>query len=52
MQEFFKLAERGDVATDQLLNALFLVTSGEQPPEEIRKKLPEALLRPLSAARP
>jgi len=50
VEEFFKLAERGHLATDQLLNVLFLVTSGEQPPDEIRKKLPDALLRPLSAA--
>jgi MoxR-like ATPase len=50
IEEFVKLGDRGNMATDQLLNALFLVTSGEQPPDEIRKKLPEALLRPLSAA--
>jgi MoxR-like ATPase len=50
VEEFFKLADRGNVATDQFLNALFLVTVGEQAPDEIRKKLPDALLRPLSAA--
>ena len=52
IEEFFKLADRGSVATDQFLNALFLVTSGEQPPDEIRKKLPDALLRPLNAPGP
>ena len=50
---FLGLADRGDdVATDQLLNAVYLATSGGQPPEELRGKLSEVLLRPLSAAAP
>jgi MoxR-like ATPase len=49
---FLDLADRGDVATDQLLNAVYLATSGQQTPEELREKLSEVLLRPLSVAGP
>jgi MoxR-like ATPase len=48
VSEYLRLADQGNVAPDQLLNALFLVFSGEHLPEDIRQKLPEALLRPLS----
>lgn len=47
---FLDLADRGDVATDQLLNAVYLTASGGQTPDELREKLAEVLLRPLSAA--
>lgn len=49
---FLTLADRGDVATDQLLNAVYLAASGGQAPDELREKLAEVLLRPLSAAGP
>jgi MoxR-like ATPase len=51
IDEFLR-AERGDRATDQLLNAVYLATSSEQPPEEIRRRLTEVLLRPLTATGP
>ena len=47
VDKYLKLAEEGNVAPDQLLNALFLVSRGGRLPDDLRKKLPEALLRPL-----
>jgi MoxR-like ATPase len=38
----------GDLANDQLLNAIYLASSGGRPPEETRSRLLDALLRPLS----
>lgn len=47
---FLDLADRGgDVATDQLLNAVYLAAPGGQAPDELREKLAKVLLRPLSA---
>jgi MoxR-like ATPase len=46
--DFVDRRERGDLATDQLLNALYLVTSGIRPPEATRDRLVEALLRQLT----
>jgi MoxR-like ATPase len=45
---FVDRREQGDLATDQLLNALYLVTTGVRPPEATRDRLVEALLRPLT----
>jgi MoxR-like ATPase len=47
---FLDLRERGEVATDQLLNAIFLVTSGARPPESTRARLRANLIRDLDAA--
>ncbi|AHH96335.1 MoxR family ATPase [Kutzneria viridogrisea] len=38
----------GDLANDQLLNAIYLATSGGRPQEETRGRLLDALLRPLN----
>ncbi|MEU1241719.1 MoxR family ATPase [Micromonospora parva] len=47
---FLDLRDRGAVATDQLLNAIFLVTSGVRPPESTRARLRANLIRDLEAA--
>ncbi|GIG59440.1 ATPase AAA [Longispora fulva] len=44
---FLEQRYRSEVATDQLLNAIYLVTSGIRPPEATRERLRAALLRPL-----
>ncbi len=44
-----RLASRGDLATDQLLNAVFLVTRSIAPGSEQRQGLVDLLLRELSA---
>jgi MoxR-like ATPase len=46
--DFIDRRERGDLATDQLLNALYLVTTGVRPPQATRDRLVDALLRPLT----
>ncbi|GAA3954038.1 MoxR family ATPase [Actinomadura viridis] len=50
--EFLDRRARGDLATDQLLNAIFLATSGSRPPESTLRELVEALLRPLDVTGP
>ncbi|REE95484.1 AAA family ATPase [Thermomonospora umbrina] len=40
----------GDLATDQLLNALYLATSGSRPPDRTLPELIESILHPLDAA--
>jgi MoxR-like ATPase len=52
VRDFVELRERGDLATDQLLNAVYLVTSGLRPPDSARERLLAALLRQLDTARP
>ncbi|WP_119727840.1 AAA family ATPase [Thermomonospora amylolytica] len=47
--EFLERRSRGDLATDQLLNAIFLATSGARAPESAMETLREAILRPLDA---
>jgi MoxR-like ATPase len=50
IDQFLKQRDRGDiVTTDQLLNAIYLVTSGVRPPESTRARLHSALIRDLSA---
>ena len=49
IRDFVERREHGDVATDQLLNAIYLVTSGATPPESTRERLNAALLRELDA---
>ncbi|SEG16284.1 AAA domain (dynein-related subfamily) [Thermomonospora echinospora] len=50
IQEFLDRQTRGDLATDQLLNAIYLATSGARPPQSDLEELREAILRPLDAA--
>ena len=50
VRDFVEQRERGDLATDQLLNAVYLVTSGLRPPEAARERLLASLLRQLDAA--
>jgi MoxR-like ATPase len=47
--DFLARRARGELATDQLLNAIFLATSGARPPDTEIGELIEALLRPLDA---
>jgi MoxR-like ATPase len=51
VREFLDRRERTDVATDQLLNAIYLVKSGV-PPEATRERLTDALLRSLDVGAP
>jgi MoxR-like ATPase len=51
VREFLERRERTDVATDQLLNAIYLVRAGV-PPEATRERLTDALLRSLDAGAP
>jgi len=51
INHFLDRRERGDVVTtDQLLNAIFVVTSGSRPPESTRARLRANLIRDLSAS--
>lgn len=50
IQKFLTRRTQSDMATDQLLNAIFLVTSGSMAPETTLKELAEAVLRPLDAS--
>ncbi|MFC6883325.1 MULTISPECIES: AAA family ATPase [Actinomadura] len=52
IREFLDRRAQGDLATDQLLNAIFLATSGSRPPETTLAELVEAILRPLDVTRP
>jgi MoxR-like ATPase len=48
VEEFLKRRDRDDLATDQLLNALYLLTRPAGPGGDDRSKLIEALLRSLA----
>ncbi len=48
IDEFLAAREAGDLATDQLLNLIFLATTGRRPGPELRDRLVSVLLRPLS----
>lgn len=48
IQRFLRGRDHGDLATDQLLNAIYLATSGSRPPAETREHLLQRLLRPLN----
>jgi MoxR-like ATPase len=53
INHFLDQRDRGDVVTtDQLLNAIFVVTSGARPPESTRARLRGNLIRDLSASGP
>ena len=47
LQRFLRLRGDGDVATDQLLNALYLSAYSRQQPAATRDRIIESLLRPL-----
>jgi MoxR-like ATPase len=50
IDRFLDQRDRGDVVTtDQLLNAIYLVTSGIRPPESTRRRLVGNVIRDLSA---
>jgi hypothetical protein len=48
MDKYSESLDRGDITTDQFLNAIYLVALGQQPSEE---QLSAVLLRPSGAAR-
>ncbi|MBE1534350.1 AAA family ATPase [Actinomadura algeriensis] len=50
--EFLRRREHGDLATDQLLNAVYLCTSGSRPPDGTLQEMLESILRPLGATAP
>src|SRR5215510_2801598 len=50
IDEFFKRRTRGDLATDQLLNAIFLLSHNHVPQAETRHRLVDTLLRQLASA--
>jgi MoxR-like ATPase len=52
IRHFLDRRAAGDLATDQLLNAIYLATSGARVPETTLQELIEALLRPLDATGP
>jgi MoxR-like ATPase len=49
IRDFVERREHADIATDQLLNALYMVTSGAANRESTRDRLVDALLRELDA---
>lgn len=49
IEDFLRRREKGDIATDQLLNAIYLALSGSRPQGETRARLTEKLLRPLDS---
>ncbi len=52
IEEFLLRREQGNLATDQLLNAIYLATSGSRPLGEPRERLLNRLMRPLDSAVP
>lgn len=50
IEDFLRRRQKGDIATDQLLNAIYLVLSGSRPQRETRDRLTEKLLRTLDSA--
>ncbi|MBF2045944.1 MAG: MoxR family ATPase [Elainella sp. C42_A2020_010] len=50
IQQFINRRDQGDLATDQLLNAIYLVTSGRAPEGQSRDDLVEQLFRYLTNA--
>ena len=47
IEEFARRRDTVDLATDQLLNALYLATSGHQPAKEVVDRVRQHLLQPL-----
>jgi MoxR-like ATPase len=52
IREFLHRREQGDLATDQLLNAIYLATSGARAPESTLRDITEAVLRPIDVTGP
>lgn len=52
IERFLERRADGDIATDQLLNAIYLSTSGSRAPDETLERLESVLLRPLDSAGP
>jgi hypothetical protein len=50
IQRFLDRRAAGDIATDQLLNAVYFATSGARDPSRARDRVQEELLRPLDSA--
>jgi MoxR-like ATPase len=47
IERFLQRREQGDIATDQLLNAIYLATSASAAPADAWDRLEQAVLRPL-----
>ncbi|GGV12298.1 ATPase AAA [Actinomadura cremea] len=52
INDFLSRREHGDLATDQLLNAVYLCTSGSRPPDGTLQEMLESVLRPLGMTGP
>lgn len=52
INDFLRRREHGDLATDQLLNAVYLCTSGSRPPDGTLQEMLESVLRPLGTTGP
>ncbi|RAY12807.1 MoxR family ATPase [Actinomadura craniellae] len=50
IRAFLERSSQRDLATDQLLNAIYLATSGTRPPEAKLRDLVDAIMRPLDGA--
>jgi hypothetical protein len=50
IEDFLRRRQKGDIATDQLLNAIYLALSGSRHQRETRERLTEKLLRTLDSA--
>lgn len=49
IEQFLESRDYGDLATDQLLNAIYLVTSGSRPHAETRERMIANLFRPIGS---
>ncbi|MFO1434551.1 MAG: hypothetical protein U1F76_31475 [Candidatus Competibacteraceae bacterium] len=49
LNQFIEGREQGTLATDQLLNAMYLVTKGRLPPGEEREQLLELVFQDLGS---
>ncbi|MEV4316815.1 MoxR family ATPase [Actinocrispum sp. NPDC049592] len=50
IERFLSTRDRGDLATDQLLNAFYLAGAGTRPADDIRQRLYTALFQPLDSS--
>ncbi len=50
IEKFLSKRDRGDLATDQLLNAFYLAGAGTRPADETRQRLYTALFQPLDSS--
>ena len=50
VEQFVEKRDLGDLATDQLLNAIYIATSGVRPEAATRERLTERLFRPLDSS--